>query len=676
MSNPPGEEKSAHGLPDVHGDGDGDLRMEPEVPGGSLQLVDGEARAAEGGLLLDETGGRSGRGEALAPAGSAVAFNFTATAIQKVEVGLEKGDKPLTFELLGLDTPEVRALVLAAQYDPERIKAAARAFMEKKETLAAKGAAFAHLKALVMSQPRFFAWTKDMKTIAEASPENAARMMAAKVRAELQRALEQKAHEAYHVINDVADVKVIDFGEWNGLCNFAKTYGLPAASAEETALAACRKVVDSDIWTPPANPEEAAKQAEARRREVEARLTEVEAERKVVELLGQRELEARKAEEEQLRAQQFEELKALQKAGLEDLSRQLKYRQPSGAEEKAELAMNRDFLTREGKLLHQTKKHYHDEELVKFWRRAPVPTTPAALSDALRTAMARFRVDMSPSYTDYKDDETQLNDVYANRIRMLAETLAVHPGAGANESNLVASARQTLVTAEEHQARVLREREEKQRENAAKQQELAARAATVQSAAAPNKPAGTRRHLRNIGIAAGALVLLYMLIKPGPLRRRWELEQPTPAASAPAAEPSPARAPEASAPAAPVEDPEPLTEVEVRVAIDIRDTKANGKGWDVGGGLPDIGLCVTGGRTSRVCRPGGGDSVPSGENGICQDSLTCSTTVRLDKRSSSISVELVDIDVMSNDSIGSGSCQFDAPCDVGQATVMLQQASP
>jgi formylglycine-generating enzyme required for sulfatase activity len=297
----------------------GGLRIAEDAPSGGLRTVD-EPGGRRGALQMEDVAqpAVSASRPPSAPVGSdsttpaatgvTVAFNFTSPSIQKAEVALERGDRPVSLELLGLDAPDVRGGILAGQFDAAALQGAARAFLDKRDSLATKGASFAHLKALQTSHPRFFAWMKELKAVADATPEEAAALLRKTVLNEVRRTLEQKAHEAYHVTNATAGPKVIDFGEWAGLCNFARAFGLTPQLAETAAQLACRKVTGDESWTPPLNPAEAARlaeedarrqaeEAEAKRREAEGRVAVLEAEKRAAADAAERAIEAQKAAE-------------------------------------------------------------------------------------------------------------------------------------------------------------------------------------------------------------------------------------------------------------------------------------------------------------------------------------------------------------------------------------------
>jgi hypothetical protein len=104
--------------------------------------------------------------------------------------------------------------------------------------------------------------------------------------------------------------------------------------------------------------------------------------------------------------------------------------------------------------------------------------------------------------------------------------------------------------------------------------------------------------------------------------------------------------------------------VTANVTLDAK--KSNGKAWDAFGGMPDVGLCYTaGGR--KVCTPGGGSSIEGGTPAHCQDSLTCSFQID----AAATSIEVVDIDMSSNDAVGSGPCPPGNTCRLGSCTVTV-----
>ena len=116
--------------------------------------------------------------------------------------------------------------------------------------------------------------------------------------------------------------------------------------------------------------------------------------------------------------------------------------------------------------------------------------------------------------------------------------------------------------------------------------------------------------------------------------------------------------------------PIPAVRVMATAVISVKPLKSNGKAWDALGGMPDIALCVTaGGRT--LCSPGGGKTAPSGVPSLCQDSLECTVEIEVPAESSTYTIQVVDIDLSTNDAIGSGTCKNGQQCTLGLATVQI-----
>ena len=108
------------------------------------------------------------------------------------------------------------------------------------------------------------------------------------------------------------------------------------------------------------------------------------------------------------------------------------------------------------------------------------------------------------------------------------------------------------------------------------------------------------------------------------------------------AEATSTKAEEPVAPPEPPRKPGP-DEIAVDITLRISDTKVGGKGWDVGGNLPDIGLCVDDG-DRRTCLPGNGSSVPSGKPALCQDALSCSAHLIIPRSAKNLVLEVVDVE--------------------------------
>lgn len=112
----------------------------------------------------------------------------------------------------------------------------------------------------------------------------------------------------------------------------------------------------------------------------------------------------------------------------------------------------------------------------------------------------------------------------------------------------------------------------------------------------------------------------------------------------------------------------------MRVAVTVGPRKLDGRAWDAFGGAPDVAVCLTVGG-QRYCEPGGGASVAGGTPVPCQDALTCSFEIPegalpVDE-GSSVSVEVIDVDLSQNDPIGAGDCTIGSPCTIGAAQVTI-----
>lgn len=101
------------------------------------------------------------------------------------------------------------------------------------------------------------------------------------------------------------------------------------------------------------------------------------------------------------------------------------------------------------------------------------------------------------------------------------------------------------------------------------------------------------------------------------------------------------------------------------IRISVMDAKEDGAPWDIGGGLPDIALCVTHGRTTH-CYPeaAGPEAVRSP---WCQDQVSC-TFVNIEIPQGAI-IRVLDVDLSENDMIGQGICDGNAVCRIGRASI-------
>lgn len=107
----------------------------------------------------------------------------------------------------------------------------------------------------------------------------------------------------------------------------------------------------------------------------------------------------------------------------------------------------------------------------------------------------------------------------------------------------------------------------------------------------------------------------------------------------------------------------------VTVHVEVADRKANGKGWDIGSGAPDIAICTSTGGGHR-CFPG--DVVPSDLTGHgCKDTYACSIEVEVE--GSPVALTVVDADAAAHDEIASGTCAIGKKCDLGLASVEIRR---
>jgi len=91
--------------------------------------------------------------------------------------------------------------------------------------------------------------------------------------------------------------------------------------------------------------------------------------------------------------------------------------------------------------------------------------------------------------------------------------------------------------------------------------------------------------------------------------------------------------------------------------IDVKASKGNGKPWDAKGGSPDILLKLN------------KEKVNFNKN--CKNQYRC--VVAFESTGNSWYVEVYDKDIAIDDVIGTGTCKLDEPCNIGQATVVIQK---
>lgn len=91
------------------------------------------------------------------------------------------------------------------------------------------------------------------------------------------------------------------------------------------------------------------------------------------------------------------------------------------------------------------------------------------------------------------------------------------------------------------------------------------------------------------------------------------------------------------------------------VEIDVKNSKADGKPWDVSGGSPDITITID------------GEELKFREK--CRDKYRCS--MRFFSTSDKWYFEIYDKDIMSSDLIGKGDCSADSSCTLGLAKIKI-----
>ena len=91
------------------------------------------------------------------------------------------------------------------------------------------------------------------------------------------------------------------------------------------------------------------------------------------------------------------------------------------------------------------------------------------------------------------------------------------------------------------------------------------------------------------------------------------------------------------------------------VEIDVRNSKSDGKPWDISGGSPDITITIDGERLKFREK--------------CRDKYRCS--IRFFSTSDKWYFEIYDKDIMSNDLIGKGDCSADSSCTLGLAKIKI-----
>ena len=106
----------------------------------------------------------------------------------------------------------------------------------------------------------------------------------------------------------------------------------------------------------------------------------------------------------------------------------------------------------------------------------------------------------------------------------------------------------------------------------------------------------------------------------------------------------------------------------VQVAVQVEETKANGKTWDGFKGAPDIAICLSDG-VRTWCLPDGA-SPKAILRARCQDSFSCLFNIELEPEKM-YSVTVVDVDATDNDTVGSALCAVGGTCKAGQAMVLL-----
>jgi len=92
------------------------------------------------------------------------------------------------------------------------------------------------------------------------------------------------------------------------------------------------------------------------------------------------------------------------------------------------------------------------------------------------------------------------------------------------------------------------------------------------------------------------------------------------------------------------------------IKIDVASKKENGKEWDMMGGSPDIKVII--------------DKHPLPLSLSCRDTYRCSLNFTSQK--DKWYIEVYDMDIDSNDLIAKGDCEEGKDCDLGLATVRIE----
>lgn len=125
--------------------------------------------------------------------------------------------------------------------------------------------------------------------------------------------------------------------------------------------------------------------------------------------------------------------------------------------------------------------------------------------------------------------------------------------------------------------------------------------------------------------------------------------------------------PEVVSPPVPPVPPIPPVSWPVRnISITVADSKEDGAAWDQAQPKPDIAFCITDGAGRTNCSPEG-NSISKVSTAECHNSLTCSALVPIPDGEFNINV--LDIDINSDDTIGVGNCNLGQTCKLGQATI-------
>lgn len=110
------------------------------------------------------------------------------------------------------------------------------------------------------------------------------------------------------------------------------------------------------------------------------------------------------------------------------------------------------------------------------------------------------------------------------------------------------------------------------------------------------------------------------------------------------------------------------TEVTLTVSVEVETQNPQGAPWDVGGEAPDVALCVVSVSGTRCYPEGGTHGNPTSPQ--CQDASMCAFQgVRVPP--SGFVLRVIDVDLLSNDTIGEGRCGIGSRCRIGLSMVQV-----